>query len=304
MAASDLLRKTIITELLALTGETPSKLWHWLERLKRLAKLERLERLERQLAFLQTPKSRSRFHSAWNKFALPREKQEKTRDCCLGSRPDNCQLRFRAARFSIADSDKRNDQGTKTYLILAGYEVCTSWLGYVLFDDDVALPESPVGLPVSKFIEFCQLAARSIGLPLSSIKLTNCFLLDENWQTLTDIRKVLGEPSKAGNLPCSFAMDDGAAMPETYTSDLIEKSFLTRNLLGQLDKFVNVHNENFAIPQIEIGRMAMHKLASSSKKNDDLSRPSANERRMMEPHIDEAILIGKLSVSSKLQKLS
>jgi hypothetical protein len=294
MTASDLLlRKAIITELLALTGETPNKLWNW------------LESLERQSAFLQTPKSRSRFVSAWRESALPKEKQEKTRGCCLGSRPLKCRLRFRAARFSVADSDKRNDQGTKTYLILVGYEVCTSWLGYVLFDDDVALPESPVGLPVSKFIEFCQLAARSIGLPLSSIQLTNYFLLDENWQTLTNIRKVLGEQRKIGNLPRTCSVMGGrAAMPEAYTSDLIQKSFLTLNLLGQLDKFVNVHNENFAIPEIEKGRMAMHKLACSSKKDDDLSRPSANERRMMESHIVEAIPIGKLIVSSELQKLS
>jgi hypothetical protein len=296
MAASDLLRKTIITELLALTGETPNKLWNW---------LETLARLERQLAFLQTPKSRSRFVSAWCESALPKEKQEKTRGCCLGSRPLKCRLRFRAARFSIVDSDKRNDQETKTYLILVGYEVCTSWLGYVLFDDGVALPGSPVGLPVSKFIEFFQLAARSIGLPLSSIQLTNCFLLDENWQTLTNIRKVLGEQRKLGNLPRTCSVIGGrAAMPETYTSDLIQKSFLTLNLLGQLDKFVNVHNENFAIPKIEIGRKAMKEIASPINKDDFLRRPTINELRMKEPHIATPIYPGKLIVSSELQKLS
>jgi hypothetical protein len=290
MAASDLLRKAIITELLALTGETPNKLWNW------------LESLERQSAFLQTPKSRSRFVSAWRESALPKEKQEKTRGCCLGSRPLKCRLRFRAVRFSITDSDKRNDQGTKTYLILAGYEACTSWLDYVyeLSNDDAALPGSPVGLPVSKFIEFCQLVARSIGLPLSSIELTNCFLLDENSQTMTvaDTRKVLVEQMEVGNLPRTFfAMDDNAAMPETYTSDLIQKSFLTLNLLGLLDNFVDAHNENFAIPQIEKGRDAMDRIAEPHKKDDDLSRPTINKRRKEEPHIKEAIHPGELKLT-------
>lgn len=293
MTASDSLREAIIAELLALTGETPGTLWKWLK--------------EEKSIFPPVLNSRSQFHKTWSKFALPREKQEKTRGCCLGERPLACRLRFRVVRFSITDSDKRNDQSIRTYLILVGYEVCTSWLGYVLFDNDAALQESPVGLPVSKFIKFCQSAARSIGLPLSSIQLTNCFLLDENWRAMTmvDTRKVLVELGDAGNLPRTFfAMDGSAVMPETYTFDLIQKSLLTTNLLGLLDNFVNVHNENFAIPKIEKGRKAMHKLASPSKKDDFLKQPMVNERRMKEPHIVKAIPKGRLIVSSKLHKLS
>lgn len=292
MTASDSLREAIIAELLALTGETPGTLWKWLK--------------EEKSIFPPVLNSRSQFHKTWSKFALPREKQEKTRGCCLGERPLACRLRFRVVRFSITDSDKENDQG-RTYLILVGYEVCTSWLGYVLFDDAAALPESPVGLPVSKFIEFYQSAARSIGLPLSSIQLTNCFLLGENWRVMTmiDTRKVLVEQREAGNLPHTFfAMDDSAAMPKSYTFDLIQKSLLTTNLLGLLDNFMNVHNENFAISKIEKGRKAMHKLARSSKKDDFLRQPMVNERRMKEPHIAKAIPKGKLIVSSKLHKLS
>jgi hypothetical protein len=282
---SNKLNELIITELMSLTGETANKLHTWLSRSK---------------PFPLSPKSRTAFSRKFSKYVDV--KPEKTCDCELGSRPLYCRIRFRAIRIrTLYQPDKEKlDQGL---ILLIAYEACSSFFYYQLYKelDELFDDDEEHGLPIDQFSDFCLEAARRVGLPISRIILTNRFILnsDRALMSIDAIRENL-KKKLDGHLNQRLIIE--GELTNNFSENIYSIDMPTLSFQAKIKKFVNSHNEKFAIPKIKLGRsvfkslMPKHTLFPCS--------PGRNFKKLLEIYcVKDAHPLADLQIKSSLKPL-
>lgn len=280
------LTTAVIREFLALTGVSVGSLFDW---------------LTAQNHFLPVAKHRSSFYKQWLPYAVAAANRESTRQCCLGTRPYACRLRIRAVRFILP-----RPVDDRAYLLLMAYEPCTSWIGFTLFDDDMAHHGNPASLRVSELVTFCNSAGNSIGLPIRGVRLTNLFLVEDGkttWMESWDIGK---------NLRLSLFADKSFRSPDFTVDETPSVCYPAEIFSGMkvsaakvvrlLDNFVNQHNKAFAIPRIKQGRETLLRLAPEPKHSELLDGFTVGRRRLGMKTVKNANSVDKFTVQSKVTK--
>jgi hypothetical protein len=281
----------VAPELLALTGETVSKVRGW---------------LATNPAFPAAVPSRPAFTEAWRQHA-GKPFPEETRRCRLGSRPLYCRLRYRALGLDLIPATGEKD--TERFLLLAAYEGCTGLLYYEVFQDLRAEGKSAdgkasVGLPVPRFLEFHTTAARWVGLPIERILLTNQFLLNDRDEVLSP--QAIPKSLKDNGASPDLIIEVAKQLPANCPATLIPPSVWPYRFLDGLDRFVNAHNKAHAIAGVREGREALQRLAEVPQREDGivvLRRRTTNEMRLRTDAVAEAVPPGKLILKSKVEEL-
>lgn len=248
MKVLDTVTQHVVSELLALTGETTSKLRTW---------------LAAQPGFLPVPSGRTDFHNAFKGLVAASMSREATRDCCLGSRPMKCRFRLRMARFRVRHAELRQETD-RTYLIFMAYEPCTEFLAYVLYDGETEAGDAPLGIPIEALTELCRQLSACVGLPIQRLLLTNRFVLSQDGKLLS-VRQAQVALSKALRAAATFSnpliVQVHPDLPSDYPSSALPPGLMTTTLLQWCHRFMSVHNAHFAIPKLSVGRNTLRKLA-------------------------------------------